>query len=73
MLSVSSGVRLLVQPTGTQYLREGNPGDPAETANVCITAEASPGFFLDRSVIITYELSSSSSNSAGMYETQNRK
>ena len=62
-----TGVRILLEPTAAQYLREANPGDPAESANVCITAEANPGLFLERSVTVTFELSSSSN--AGMPET----
>ena len=62
-----TGVRIFLEPTVAQYVREANPADPAETAIVCITAEANPGLFLERSVTVTFELSSSSN--AGMPET----
>ena len=64
-LYVSSGVRLKLSPVNIQYLQEANPGDLAETTSVCITAEASPGFLLERSAIVTFELADSSD--AGMY------
>ena len=40
-----------------QYLKEANPGEFADSVELCITADADGGGVLERSVIVSLELS----------------
>lgn len=57
-----SVARLVLDPTTTQYLQEGNPGDPQDSVEVCITAEADEALSLDRSIDVYIMLGGTAGN-----------
>ena len=48
--------RLLLHPNTTQDLQEANPGDPAASVELCVTAEAEDGFSLQLSIVVNLNL-----------------
>ena len=64
-LYIGSGVSLVLEPTGTQYLQEANSGDPTDNVEVCIMAVVENGLSLDRSVTASLGLAG---GTAGVYD-----